>query len=60
MNELKKGFRAVFYSGDKKVSVFSIRDTYKEAEKDIEKENALYSMFKYTPWTHTKVEEVNL
>ncbi|MCM3600621.1 hypothetical protein M3175_07750 [Robertmurraya korlensis] len=59
MAEIKVGFRAVFYSGEKKIDVNPVRKTYEEAEQDIKNANEAYDMFKYTPWTHAQVEKVH-
>lgn len=58
MTEIKVGYRAVFYSGDKIISAHAIKETYEEATEDINKENEAYSVFNYTPWTHAQVEKV--
>jgi hypothetical protein len=58
MTETKVGYQAVFYSGDKRIDVSEIKNTHEEAEKSIEKKNEDYQVFKYTPWTHTVIEEV--
>lgn len=59
MAEIKVGFRAVFYSGEKKIDVNAVRKTYEEAEQDIQQANEAHDMFKYTPWTHAQVEKVH-
>lgn len=58
MAELREGFRAVFYSGDKKISEGGVKKTYEEAAKEIERQNEIYDVFKYTPWSHAQVEKV--
>jgi hypothetical protein len=58
MAELKIGFRAVFYSGSKVLSVAPVKETYEKAAADIEKDNEVHSVFKYNPWTHAQVEKV--
>jgi hypothetical protein len=59
MAEFKVGYRAVFYSGEKKIDTHSIKKTYEEAATDIEEANKTYDVFKYTPWTHAQVEKVH-
>lgn len=59
MAEIVIGYRAVFYSGEKKIDSFSIKKTYEEAAQDIKKANETYDVFKYTPWTHAQVEKVH-
>lgn len=58
MAETKVGYQAVFYSGDKRITVSEIKTTREEAEAFIESEIETHKVFKYTPWTHTEVEEV--
>lgn len=58
MTETKAGYQAVFYSGEKRIDVSEIRETCEEAEKEIEKMNEIYSVFTFTPWDRTEVEEV--
>lgn len=58
MAEVKIGYRAVFYSGEKQIDVHPVKKTYEEAVKDIEVANKTYDMFKYTPWSHAQVEKV--
>lgn len=52
-------YKAVFYSGDKKISESKIPVTREEAEKEIENMNDLYRVLKYTPWNRAVIEEVN-
>lgn len=59
MAEIIVGYRAVYYSGEKKIDVNTVRKTYEEAEQDIQKANENYEMFNYTPWTHAQVEKVH-
>jgi hypothetical protein len=56
--EIKEAYRAVFYSGDTKVSTSPVKLTYDEAYQDIEDANKLYEAYHYTPWTHAQVEKV--
>lgn len=59
MAQLKVGYRAVFYSGEKKISIGAVRETYELAEQEIQDANKTYEVFKYTPWTHAKVEKLH-
>lgn len=56
----KVGYQAVFYSGDKRIEVSQVRETYEEAKKEIDKLNETFSIYKYNPWTLAEVEEVML
>lgn len=58
MAELREGYRAVFYSGEKKISESGIQKTYEEAKRYIERENEIFDVFKYAPWSHAQVEKV--
>lgn len=51
-------YQAIFYSGPKRINKSPVVQTIDEAEKEIEKANKLYEVFHYTPWTHTKIENV--
>jgi hypothetical protein len=59
MAEIKIGYRAVFYSGEKKIDVSPVKETYEEANKIIENANETYEVFHYTPWTHAQVEKLH-
>jgi hypothetical protein len=58
MTETKVGYQAVFYSGEKRITVSEIKMTPEEAEAFIENEIETHKVFNYNPWTHTEVEEV--
>lgn len=58
MSETKVGYQAVFYSGDKRITVSEIKPTHEEASAFIQSEIETHKLFKYTPWTHAEVEEV--
>jgi hypothetical protein len=52
-----KGYRAVFYDNGEQINIGPIRNTPEEAQKDIDAEIELYSVFAYNPWTDAKIEE---
>ena len=58
MAELKVGYQAVFYSGEKVISRSGTKEKYEEAVSEIERENDLWKNHKYNPWTHAQVEKV--
>lgn len=58
MTELKVGYRAVFFDGEKVTGTYGIKKTYKEAEKDISLEIERIEKYDMIPFGHAKVEKV--
>lgn len=58
MAEIKIGYRAVFFDGEEKKINFSVKETYDEAVKDIERENENIEKYGIDTFTHAQVEKV--